>query len=137
MGHLPPDMDSDGRVGAGAGVVEVAPDPSLPNDTIGVGCGLPDFGGSEVGSVGIRVSDALNDGQVAGIGEGTEAFQSRMPGEGIVDAEELGFRDGKTRASPPIMVVRIRYERVQTVIATRHLQDHKNGSVAAGGGLDR
>jgi hypothetical protein len=88
--HLASDADADGRVGAAAGVVEITANPAVVFKFFGVGSGLPDFGGTEMGTIGIGIADALHDAQIPGVVQILEAGQTWMQADVIVDLEN-GF----------------------------------------------
>ena len=53
----------------------------------------------------------------------------------IVDSQNIFGRDCNARARAMIIIIRVRHDRVQSVIAAGHLQDDKDRAVRASGEL--
>src|SRR5205823_13852558 len=82
--HLVADGDTDRRVRAGAATIEIFPEPAFAFVAVRIGCRLPDFGRAEVGAIRIRITDALDDGEVAVVEDRFQTSELRIqPGVGI------------------------------------------------------
>ena len=89
-----------------------------------------------MGAVGVRVADALEDGEVAGVVESAQAGESGIEGDVIGDFEGLVAADADARADEVVGVVGVGDDGIQTVVAAGQLENHEDGAVLAAGGLE-
>ena len=114
------------RIAAGAGIVEIPAEPAVGDGfAFGIG-GVPDFHGSKVGPVGIRVADALDHSHLAGFVEVAEFREIGVEADGVVELQNLVGRDADCRARPVIGVHAVRHNHVEAVIAAAHLDDDED-----------
>ncbi len=134
--HLIANGYADGRIGACATAVEVAAEPAFALGAIGVGRRLPDFGRAKMRPVRIGIAHALDDGEMAVVEERFEAGQIRIEASVGIEPEDLFGRQGEPGPGAMISVVGEGHDHVEAVVAACQLDDHKDGAVLAGGGLD-
>src|SRR5258708_1265524 len=130
------DVHADGWVATGTSVVKIAPKPAVFFKLFRIARGLPDFRGTEVGTVRVWVADALDDRQTAAVIQVLEPGQAGMKSGLIIELEDILGIDAELRAGLMIKIVRVRHHGIQTIVAAGHLQHAENGGIAAGGGLD-
>ena len=131
------DRHADRRIRTGATIVEVTAEPSFTQRAIGIGSGLPDFSGTKMRAIRIRITDALHNRNVSFVVERFYAGESWIERNVVVDLEDLIRSEPKPRPSDVISVIGVGNDHVESVVATRHLQHHQNRSVFARDGLRR
>ena len=76
--------------------------------------------------VGVRVADALDDGEVAGIPEALELGELLVQAGGRVERQRVGGRDRDVgRAGLVVRAVVDRHHHVQPVVAAEHAEDRR------------
>ena len=137
LGHLTADVDADGGVAAGAGVVEVTTEPAVALEFLRIAGGLPNLGGAEVRAVRIGIANALNYGEMCGIEKVFEPSQPWMKADRVIEFQDLIGREADFGPTLAIVVIGKRHDGVQAVIATGHLENDENSAVLAGSDLGR
>src|SRR5580765_3684539 len=130
--HLPADVDGNGWVAAGAGVIEISPEPPISFDFFRVTSRLPNLCGAEMRAVGVRVADALDNCQMAGIVKLFEAAHARMESDVIIHFQDLLFSQTNPGPGAMIVIVGVGNDRVKAVVAAGHLEDDQNAGIMAG-----
>ena len=129
------EADADGRIRAGAGVVEITAEPAGGRAVVGV-AGLPDGGRDEVGAVRIRIADALHDAEVAFLEQGAEERHGRVQADMVVEPDDFLFLLRETRTGFMIGIVAEGDERVESVVPAGELEHDEDSVVLAGDRLD-
>ena len=127
--------DADGRVRAGAAIVEVTPEPAVGLGLVRVAGRLPDFRRAEVRPVRVRITDALHHRELPGVVKIFEAGQRAMKTDLAVHAQNLLRGKPERRARLVIKIAGVGHDGVDAVVAAGHLQHDENRAVLAGDDL--
>ena len=133
--HLTADAYSDRRVTTIATIIEIAAQPAVMFHSAGIGGGLPNFGGAEVGTIGIWIANALDDCQMAVAVKRFESFEGGMKPKLIVDLQYVLGGHSQARPRFGVIIVAEWHQGIQPVIAAGHLQNHQNVGIGAGSNL--
>ena len=116
----------------GIQVADDAAQPALGADLFRL-AGVPDVHAAEVGTVGRRIADAVDDGDLAGVIQSLDLRQRRIEAELVVDVQHLV--GGYAHRGPVVMVasVGVGNDRVHVVIAAGELDDDEDGVFGGGG----
>ena len=117
---------------AGQVAVEPASDPSRARDP-GADAAHPDRHRVEVAEVGVRVADALDDGQLAGVPEPLQRGEPRVETDSIVELQCLCGGDGERAVLRVVVGVGERHECVEAVVAAVHPDDQEDPLVRPDG----
>jgi len=103
----------------------VAADPAVLQLAIGRS-GLPDIHALEVGAVGLRVADVLDDGDLALLEQLANGSQGGVKAHVIVKLDYIRFGDADGRAHLVIELVGVGHDRVQAVVSAAELADDQD-----------
>lgn len=87
---------------------------------------VPPLAGSEVGQVRVRITAAVDDGQLAVFEQPFEARHRRMEREAVVELDRVVGLDGERRAGFVVSIVRPGHDRVEAVVATAQFEHDQN-----------
>jgi hypothetical protein len=79
-----------------------------------------------VRSIRIGIANALDHGKLTVFQQIGESAQGWMKTARIVDSQDTGLSNRQGRPILPIMFVGVRYNCVQTIVATCHLNDYQD-----------
>ena len=107
-----------------AAIIEISTEPTFGRIPIRITCGLPDLGRTEMGAVGVRISDSLNHSEMTLGVEIMHAGEFRMEARVVADPQDICFWKGDLGTGLVIGVIPVRDECVDAVIPTGKLKDH-------------
>lgn len=84
---------------------------------------VPDVHRAEMRTVGIRVPDSLDDGQLPFVIQFLESRHLRVQAQRVVDLEHVGFGNANPGTGLVVLGVAVRDHRVEPVVASRHLHE--------------
>jgi hypothetical protein len=124
--------DANLRVFARATIIEVPAYPSFGQVLLSIRRGLPDFGRSEVGAVWVRITDALDDRQMAVVIKTLQRGQARIQSDHPIERQNLLLRSCQRWSGFKIEIVFQRNNRVQPVVSSSQLENHQNRVILPG-----
>ena len=135
--HLPADIHRHGGIAAGTGAVEILSEPAVFLKSSGIARGLPDLRRAKMRAVGIRIADALNDGELARVVKFLETGQARMQSDIVVQFQNVPGGNVDAGAGLVIKIVRVWNHGVEAVIAAGQFDHHEDAVLGrrARGGL--
>ena len=117
--------DGDARPGifAGAGRIAITPEPAVRLVFVCIARRLPDLGGTEMRAVRVRVTDTLHDRGLPLPEQGSQILQRRVQTATVIQAVDLGRRNGQARTRFEIRVITVGDHGVESVVAAGQLHD--------------
>src|SRR5439155_11960557 len=95
--HLTADADANGRISPFARIIKITAEPAVAFEAIRVAGGLPDFSRTKMRTVRIRVTDSLDDAQLAGVIKRFQAREVRVKSNVVINFQKGFFAQGETR----------------------------------------
>ena len=95
--------------------------------------GVPDVHAAEVGTVGRRVADAVDDGNLAGVVKRLDLGQGRVECELVVDGQRPVRGDANGGPTIVITPIIIRDDGIEVVVAAGKLNDDEDGVLGGAG----
>ncbi len=112
---------------------EVGAEPAVVG-VLGAGV-LPDGHRLEVRKVGVRVADAVDDGELLAVPERLEGAELRVEAEVAVERDDLRRVDLQRRAERGVGGIAVGHERVEAVVAAGELEDDERAALSLGRGV--
>lgn len=129
LGQFTTQVDTHHGIGTRAGMVEVSPDPTMAFELVGVAGGMPDFHGPKMGAIGVGITDALDNGQVALIQELVETAQGGVEGQVLIDFQQVLIGQGQAGSGASVMVIGPGDQGIEAIVAASQLEDHQGGEI--------
>ncbi|HEX4904454.1 MAG TPA: hypothetical protein VFU93_03305 [Acidimicrobiales bacterium] len=124
--------EHDRRQVVGLGVaVEPASQPAGRGMGLGRLTGHPPGHGGEVAHVGLQVTDALEEGHLAGLVPRRQLGQVRVQADALGDGQRGALLDGERASLVAVEAVVDRDHRVQPVVPTGHEHEHEHAVVGS------
>jgi hypothetical protein len=79
----------------------------------------------EVGAIGVRIADAVDNGDFPLIPQAFDGPHARIKAKGIIDGQDILGRNGDRRAEIVVEPVGVWDNGVEAVVAAAQLYDHK------------